>query len=74
MTRASATLPRAAASSGRLRGVLRDAGAGGRPDVDAVGESLAPGHDADARAIVVPIGDPVGLAISDRIRFPVALS
>jgi hypothetical protein len=86
VTRASETLPRAAASSGRLRGVFSgDTGDGRWPDLDAIRESV-PLDDADALAIgiritdpfgfaiVIRITDPFGFAIGESLRLPVAVS
>jgi hypothetical protein len=57
---ASATLPRPAAPSGRLRGVLfSDAGDGRWPDIDTIGDPVA-FTDSGSLAIVIRVGDPVG--------------
>jgi hypothetical protein len=78
VSRASATLPRAAATSGRLRGVFScDTGDGRWPNVDAFSESVFVSDaireyvlvsNASAFPIVVPIGERPNLAIavSDR--------
>ncbi|HVD30964.1 MAG TPA: hypothetical protein VNE19_04550, partial [Methylomirabilota bacterium] len=69
MTRASPSLPRAAASSGRLRGVVCDASDGGWPDFDAVPESFAR-HQDDA----VAIGERLGFTLGEphHLAIPVA--
>jgi hypothetical protein len=68
VTRATATLPRAAASRGRLRGVLFvDTGVGGWANVDAVRESDAFPHTG---SLVIPVSKPDGV----RVRKPIDLA
>jgi hypothetical protein len=77
VSRASATLSRAAAFSGRLRGVLFcDAGDGGRPDVDAVGQPVSDddANDPNAPTIVVPIGEPLDFIIGEPVHLAVTFS
>jgi hypothetical protein len=69
----SATLPSAAASRGRLRGVFSsDAGDGEWPDVDSIPESAAV-RDSYELAIAIPIGERLDFNAHES-SFPVAVS
>jgi hypothetical protein len=84
VSRASATLPRAAATSGRLRGVFScDTGDGRWPNVDAFSESVFVSDaireyvlvsNASAFPIVVPVGGRFDLAIGEPLDLAIAVS